>query len=104
MLDDAIEETTAPGPSNDTLYIPEFVTEPVHDGMTKEKMLAAHALFLSTCFVSQKRLANSRPYSRNPQAFSPKRGHLCRYRPKEYRVIQRSLSQVVSSKPCIRLL
>jgi hypothetical protein len=37
MLDDAIEETTAPGPpgppgppdppgSNDTLYIPEFVT------------------------------------------------------------------------------
>ena len=35
MLDDAIEETTAPGPSNDTLYIPEFVTEHVHDGMTE---------------------------------------------------------------------
>ncbi len=46
MLDDAIEETTAPGPSNDTLYIPEFVTEHVHDGMTEEEMLAAHALFL----------------------------------------------------------
>ena len=46
MLDDAMEETTAPGPSNDTLYIPEFVTEHVHDGMTEEEMLAAHALFL----------------------------------------------------------
>jgi hypothetical protein len=46
MLDDAIEETTAPGPSNNTLYIPEFVTEHVHDGMTEEEMLAAHALFL----------------------------------------------------------
>jgi hypothetical protein len=52
MLDDAIEETTAaPGPldppgSNDTLYIPEFVIEHVHDGMTEEEMLAAHALFL----------------------------------------------------------
>jgi hypothetical protein len=46
MLDDAIEETTASGPSNDTLYIPELVTEHVHDGMTEEKMLAAHALFL----------------------------------------------------------
>jgi hypothetical protein len=51
MLDDAIEETTAPGPpdppgSNGTLYIPEFVTEHVHIGMTEEEMLAAHALFL----------------------------------------------------------
>jgi hypothetical protein len=46
MLDDAIEETAAPGPSNGTLYIPEFVTECVHDGMTEEEMLAAHALFL----------------------------------------------------------
>jgi hypothetical protein len=42
MLDDAIEETTAPGPSNNTLYIPEFA----HDGMTEEEMLAVHALFL----------------------------------------------------------
>jgi hypothetical protein len=98
MLDDAIEETTAPGPSNGTLYIPEFVTEHIHDGMTKEEMLAAHALFL------KKKLANSRPDSRNPQALSPKRGHLCRYRPKEYGVIQRSQSQVVSSKLCICLL
>jgi hypothetical protein len=51
MVDDAIEETTAPGPpdppgSNNTLYIPEFVSEHVHDGMTEEEMLAAHALFL----------------------------------------------------------
>jgi hypothetical protein len=35
MLDDAIEETTAPGPSNDTLYIPEFFTKHVHDGMVQ---------------------------------------------------------------------
>ncbi len=50
-MDDAIEETTAPGlpdppGSNDTLYIPEFVTEHVHDDMTEEEMLAAHGLFL----------------------------------------------------------
>ena len=50
MLDDAIEETTAAGPpdppgSNGILYIPEFVTEHVHDGMTEKEMLAAHALF-----------------------------------------------------------
>jgi hypothetical protein len=54
-MDDAIEETTAPGlpdppGSNDTLlYIPEFVTKHVHDDImteAEEQMLAAHALFL----------------------------------------------------------
>jgi hypothetical protein len=48
---DAIEETTAPDlpdppRSNYTLYIPDFVTKQVHDGMTAEEMLAAHVLFL----------------------------------------------------------
>jgi hypothetical protein len=52
MLDDAIEETTAPGLSKDTLYIPEYVTEHVHDGMTEEHMLAAHALFLKKDWLS----------------------------------------------------
>jgi hypothetical protein len=51
MLNDDIEETTALGPpgppgSNGTLFIPEFVIEHVHDGMTEKEMLAAHALFL----------------------------------------------------------
>jgi hypothetical protein len=50
-MDDAIEETTAPGlpdppGSNDTLNIPEFVTKHVHDDMTEEEILAAHTLFL----------------------------------------------------------
>jgi hypothetical protein len=50
-MDDAIEETRTaprlpdPPGSNDTLYIPEFVTEQVHDDMTEDEMLAAHALF-----------------------------------------------------------
>jgi hypothetical protein len=50
-MDDSIEETTIPGipyplGSKNTLYIPEFVTQHVHDNMTEEEMLAAHGLFL----------------------------------------------------------
>ena len=44
-MDDAIGLPDPPG-SNDTLYIPDFVTEHVHDDMTEEDKLAAHALFL----------------------------------------------------------
>jgi hypothetical protein len=42
-MDDAMEETTAPGlpdplGSIDILFIPDFVTEHVHDDMTEEEI------------------------------------------------------------------
>ena len=43
-MDDAIGLPDPPG-SNDTLYIPDFVTEHVHEDRTEEEKLAAHALF-----------------------------------------------------------
>jgi hypothetical protein len=88
-VDDAIEETIEPSQpdpsgSNGTLYIS------CPDDMTEEEMLAAHDLFL-------KRLINPRGLIAeiSTDTFS-KQGHLCRNRPKEHGVIQRSLSQVFS--------
>jgi hypothetical protein len=40
--------------------------------MTEQEILAAHAF----CF-SKKKMVDPRPCSRNPQANSPKQGHLC---------------------------
>jgi hypothetical protein len=70
-MDNAIEETTAPSlpdppGSNYTLYIPEFVTKHVHDDMTEEEMLAAHALFLKKDWLSPGLIAeNHRHFNQN---------------------------------------
>ena len=82
MLDDAIEETTAPGPSNDTLYIPEFVTEHVHAGMTEEEMLAAHALFLKKDWITPGLIAEIHRHFPQNEDTCTDTG------PKEYGVIQ----------------
>jgi hypothetical protein len=107
-----IERSFLTSATNTALPLKSFATNFVVN-LSSSHVMDAHRTSLvichkkdetGTCFVSQKRLAKSMPHSRNPQAISPKRGHLCRYRPKEHGVIQRSLSQIVSSKPCICLL
>ena len=55
-MDDAIGLPDPPG-SNDTLYIPDFVTEHVHDNMTEEEKLAAHALFLKNDWLTPRLIA-----------------------------------------------
>ena len=82
MLDDAIKETTVPGPSNDTLYIPEFVTEHVHAGMTEEEMLAAHALFLKKDWITPGLIAEIHRHFPQNEDTCTDTG------PKEYGVIQ----------------
>jgi hypothetical protein len=66
-IDNAIDKTTAPGlpdspGSNNTLYIPEFVTKHVHDDTSKEEMLTAHALFLKKNWLTPGLIAEIHRY------------------------------------------